>query len=211
MKTLQKTLLLLCLFVAPTQSREPAKTAVPGPDAPSSLSFDELVTLSNTDDLAPELEAKLNGILQTATLHNDISTGNSRPQQPSDPKIGPILRVAFWNIERGLQLDLMKQALLEPGKFEETIDAGKQRTEAQRVRIREQAEALREADILVLNEVDLGMKRTDYRDVAREMAETLGMNYVYGVEFVEVDGLEDLGTESSHLENPELTGEMGRT
>jgi endonuclease/exonuclease/phosphatase family metal-dependent hydrolase len=208
MKALPKVLLLVCSFAAPLDSQEPAATAVPNSNAPASFSFDELVTLSNTDELPPELESKLNTVLHTVTLHNDISTGNGQLQRPSDPKIGPVLRVGLWNIERGLELDLIKEALVEPEKFEQTVDAGKKRSDAQRAKIRDQAQALREADILLLNEVDLGMKRTDYRDVAREMAEALRMNYVYGVEFVEVDSLEDLGTESSHLENAELASEM---
>jgi hypothetical protein len=43
------------------------------------------------------------------------------------------------------------------------------------------------------------MKRTGYRDVARELAAALHMNYVYGVEFVEVDPVFDLGIEQVHL------------
>jgi hypothetical protein len=171
-----RSALLICLFsLAPAGLGEPTKIDDSPPDAQPSLSFDELVTLSATDELAPELAAKLDKILQTPTVHNYISAGNSHPKQPTDNKIGPILRVGFWNIERGLQFDLIKQALVDPGKFEETVDSGKKRTASQRARIVQQAEVLRDADIVILNEVDLGMKRTDYRDVARELAETLGM------------------------------------
>lgn len=46
---------------------------------------------------------------------------------------------------------------------------------------------MKTADVIVLNEVDWGMKRTEYRNVAAELAAALGMNYAYGVEFVEVD------------------------
>ena len=46
---------------------------------------------------------------------------------------------------------------------------------------------MKQADVIVLNEVDFGMKRTDYRNVAADLASALGMNYAYGVEFVEVD------------------------
>jgi endonuclease/exonuclease/phosphatase family metal-dependent hydrolase len=45
---------------------------------------------------------------------------------------------------------------------------------------------LRAADIIVLNEVDLGMKRSGYRNVAEELAELLGMNYAFGVQFIEL-------------------------
>ncbi|MGH9902478.1 MAG: endonuclease/exonuclease/phosphatase family protein, partial [Pyrinomonadaceae bacterium] len=58
-----------------------------------------------------------------------------------------------------------------------------------------QAERLKQADIVVLNEVDWGLKRTGYRNVAHELAGAAGMNYAYGVEFVEVDPL-TLGTET---------------
>jgi endonuclease/exonuclease/phosphatase family metal-dependent hydrolase len=48
---------------------------------------------------------------------------------------------------------------------------------------------LRGADVIILDEVDLGMKRTEYRDVAKELAQALHFNYVYGVEFVELNRL----------------------
>ena len=43
------------------------------------------------------------------------------------------------------------------------------------------------------------MKRTEYRNVTRELAAALHMNYAYGVEFVEVDPVFGLGTEQVHL------------
>jgi hypothetical protein len=57
--------------------------------------------------------------------------------------------------------------------------------------------------VLVLNEADWGMKRTEYRNVTRELATALHMNYAYGVEFVEVDPVFDLETERIHLSNAE--------
>jgi endonuclease/exonuclease/phosphatase family metal-dependent hydrolase len=204
-KTVLGELLLICLLVAPTQSQKSAGAYQPDGDEPPSLSFDELVTLSNADNLPPDLDAKLNAVLHAVPLHNDASP---HPERPVDPRVGPVVRVGFWNIERGFQFDFINQALSDPTKFEATVDTGKKLTDAQRTVIRDQAQGLRQADILALNEVDLGMKRTDYRDVARDLAESLHMNYVYGVEFVEVDGLEDLGTEGSHLENSELAAQM---
>jgi endonuclease/exonuclease/phosphatase family metal-dependent hydrolase len=53
---------------------------------------------------------------------------------------------------------------------------------------------MKQADVIVLNEVDWGMKRTDYRNVAADLATALRMNYAYGVEFIEVDPIA-LGTE----------------
>ena len=44
-------------------------------------------------------------------------------------------------------------------------------------------------------EADRGVKRTRYREVVRELGETLNMNWAYGVEFFEVDS-EQLGTDT---------------
>ena len=192
--------------LAPTAARQMKRsTTVP---QISFLSFEELVQLSNTDELPAELQGKLDTLLQTPLLSSGIAEADLHAKRPVDKRLGPVLRVAFWNIERGLQLDLMKQALTDPKGFEQTVDEGKKRKESEKAEILRQAETLRDADVLILNEVDLGMKRTDYRDVAQEMATVLGMNYTYGVEFLEVDGLEDLGTEGSHLEDPELAKKM---
>jgi endonuclease/exonuclease/phosphatase family metal-dependent hydrolase len=79
---------------------------------------------------------------------------------PSDRNLEPppaSLRVVVWNIERGLQL--------------------------QRV-----IEFLRAAnpDIVLLQEADLNARRTNHLDIAREIAEKLQMNYVFGREFLEL-------------------------
>jgi endonuclease/exonuclease/phosphatase family metal-dependent hydrolase len=55
--------------------------------------------------------------------------------------------------------------------------------------------------VLVLNELDWGMKRSDYRAVVKDLAAALKMNWAYGVEFVEVDP-KVLGTQSfANVEN----------
>lgn len=61
---------------------------------------------------------------------------------------------------------------------------------------------LRAADVIVLNEVDWGMKRTDYRKIAADLAATLGMNYAFGVQFVELSPVR-LSRESLHADADE--------
>jgi endonuclease/exonuclease/phosphatase family metal-dependent hydrolase len=46
-----------------------------------------------------------------------------------------------------------------------------------------------------LSEVDWGVKRSQYREVVKELADALHMNWAYGVEFVEVDS-KQLGTDT---------------
>jgi len=50
----------------------------------------------------------------------------------------------------------------------------------------ESTELLRDADVIILNEMDIGMVRTDQQHTARLMAYFLEMNYAWGLEFVEL-------------------------
>jgi len=67
------------------------------------------------------------------------------------------IRMVSWNIERGLQLT----GILE---FLRTI----------------------EADLILLQEVDLNARRTHFRDIAAELARALNMNFIFGKEFQEL-------------------------
>src|SRR4249920_942795 len=67
------------------------------------------------------------------------------------------IRVVTWNIDRGLQLQRVIEFL-----------------------------ASAKADILLLQEADENAKRTHHVNVAREIAQKLQMNYVFGREFEEL-------------------------
>jgi endonuclease/exonuclease/phosphatase family metal-dependent hydrolase len=67
------------------------------------------------------------------------------------------LRIVDWNIDRGLQLQGVTSFL-----------------------------ASANADILILQEVDLNARRTHRRNIAEEIARKLGLNYVFGREFEEL-------------------------
>jgi endonuclease/exonuclease/phosphatase family metal-dependent hydrolase len=66
-------------------------------------------------------------------------------------------KVLSWNIERGLQFDSVSEVLSRLAP-----------------------------DILLLQEVDLNARRSGSRDVPKELAERLGMNYAFAAEFVEL-------------------------
>jgi endonuclease/exonuclease/phosphatase family metal-dependent hydrolase len=160
--------------------------------APELLTFNELVALSRTAKPEGELDERLRCLLYTPFVSNEAYHGGARPRRPFRDGLGPVLRASMWNIERGVEFDLIRLAFSDPEGLLNAISA---RTgEAVPEPVRWQARLLRDSDVLILNEVDLGMTRTDYRDVARELAQALQMNYAFGVEFVEVDRLE-LGLE----------------
>lgn len=70
------------------------------------------------------------------------------------PVPGSSIHAAAWNLERGIQLDAIIAACRrEP--------------------------LLRQADVMLLTEIDYGMARTGNRHVARELAESLGFSYAF--------------------------------
>jgi endonuclease/exonuclease/phosphatase family metal-dependent hydrolase len=196
-------LLSVSVFAVRAQENPPQNGAVRSDD-PQLLSFDELVALSATPKPEGQLGARLDGLLNTPFVNNDASAAGVEPHRPSVEKLGPVLRVASWNIERGLNFELIRAALTDTNEFERIAATSQNRVsaarrDARKELIESQLNDLQKADVLVLNEVDWGMKRTEYRDVARELATALHMNYAYGVEFVEVDPVFALGTEQVHL------------
>ena len=85
-----------------------------------------------------------------------------RPANPAPTGQTRFVRVASWNIERGKELDGQAAFL-------------------------KNHPALSRADILLLNEVDIGMARSGNRDVARELSEALGFEYVFGNSYLCLD------------------------
>ena len=86
----------------------------------------------------------------------EIETGNFSP--PRLVLIPPYsIRVVNWNINRGLRLEKVMEFL-----------------------------ASAKADVFLLQESDLNARRTHHLNVAKEIAQKLQMNYVFGREFQEL-------------------------
>ena len=173
--------------------------------APKPLTFDELVELEKIDKPNAKLAARLDQLLHTPFLSNEAFYAGAKPNRPSSEALGPFLRATMWNIERGIQFDGIRISMTEPGKFGKYIEEKKDpkskplTADALKV-VKGQLGILNSTDLFVLNEVDYGVTRTDYRNVARELARALKMNYAYAVEFLEIDPL-NLGLEKVELED----------
>lgn len=83
---------------------------------------------------------------------------------------GGELTIVSWNIAQGARYELVRDAL-----------------------------AALDADIYLLQEVDMGVSRSDHRQVARDLAHDLGLNWVFGGEFQEIG--------KSRRNHPALTGQ----
>jgi hypothetical protein len=147
------------------------------------LNYSELVELSKDANKNACLKYKTDIILNNPIIDNSISPQPNNTFKCS-PKTGQYIRVASWNIDRGLKIDEIKSIFTNPDTFMSGIKTNNPKTIA---KVKEQLEILRCSDIIVLNEVDSGMPRTGYKRVVEELGKTLGYNYAYGVEFLEVD------------------------
>jgi endonuclease/exonuclease/phosphatase family metal-dependent hydrolase len=173
---------------------------------PEELTYEELVTLSKIDGRregaryvlknAPAgLEDKLNALVDTPFVNNDAFYSGAKKYMPTDPKLGPTLRAAMWNIERGQQLPNILAAIKaadDPSAraaFTAGLRKGTDLDEIDR-----QLDALAKTDLFILNEVDRGMRRSGYEDVVARLGKELKMNWAYATEFVEIDPVA-LGTE----------------
>ena len=68
-----------------------------------------------------------------------------------------VIRVVSWNIARGCAFDQVTEFLFDA-----------------------------KADLIILQEADRNSRRTSCRNIAKEISQKLGMNYVFGIEFQEL-------------------------
>lgn len=149
------------------------------------FSYSELKTLYQHRAAPTELENRLQRLLTRPF----VSSSAPEPARAflQSAKLGEYIRVALWNVERGIQYEALEAIFHSDQRLAEVLDPVKfPRGGAARQAILEQAAALRDADVIVLNEADWGLKRSGYRNIAAELAAKLRMNHAFGVEFIEL-------------------------
>ncbi len=152
----------------------------------SFFTYAELTTLYEEETLLPPLEDKLNRLLTVPFVDNSHRSATP-PRFSQSVRLGEFLRVAHWNIERGLEYEAIEAVFGSAERFTAMLDEKEFPLKSdERERALNQAAMLRAADVIILNEVDLGMKRTDYRNITADLAAKLKMNYAFGVQFVEL-------------------------
>lgn len=152
--------------------------------SPPTLSFQDLIALADRNPASAAVEAKLNRLLSEPVIDNGASLRGAKPHPVERIGIGPVLRIAQWNINRGINFDYIRFALADAP---ELLRRARYSSRKKRAVLQNELQDLQRADVIILDEVDWGMKRSGYRNVARELAQALHMNYVYGVEFIELE------------------------
>jgi endonuclease/exonuclease/phosphatase family metal-dependent hydrolase len=153
------------------------------------LTYTEIAELLEKTEISKNLEVRLNRIL-TEPFTREPSEAKRR-EMSSSSLLGRYIRVAQWNIERGLEYGALEAVFESEERLLSYLETAKYPEGSQeRAELLKEASLLRDADVIILNEVDWGLKRSDYRNITEELADKLGYYYAFGVEFIELSPVE---------------------
>ncbi|HPN96090.1 MAG: Endonuclease/Exonuclease/phosphatase family protein [bacterium ADurb.Bin236] len=122
------------------------------------------ILTTNSDPAIPLCEEALNpdNAVEKVFIHCALERGEfSGPSEKPQLARGKSAKVVAYNIERGMEIEKQIKLLAEHPVF-------------------------KEADIILISEADRGCSRTGKLNVTRHIAQALKMNYVFGVEYVEL-------------------------
>lgn len=201
-RPIAKFLILALLFPAPLRAaaeESSANTPYIRLRQPDFLTFEELRSLARSPDSEPGLKEKLETFWKTPVISNEAYYRGQRKNQSSSPELGEFVRVATWNVEKSLNTEDAVRILKSPEKFQLMIDPVKADSPQKVALLMKQRERLAASDIILLQEMDIGVKRSGYVDAAGEIAKALNMNYAYAAEQLEIDPV-TLGLEKIDFE-----------
>ena len=144
----------------------------------SDLTFEDLINLSRNAEPEGELKQKLENQLSRVYVINRNSESTLSK---------PYIRIAQWNIKRGFNINVINDIFADSKTYETQHKKYVKPRESNH--LADELNALTQADIVCLNEVDVGMPRTKYTNVASEFADKRNWNYAFSTEFVEVGPL----------------------
>lgn len=172
---------------------------------PDYLTFDELKILSTNPNPGGILGEKLAHFWTTPIINNEAYYQGVKPHRPEDARLGSYLRVVSWNIEKSLNMDkAIKLLTASEAEFGQMVDPSLDPSSKDYELIKAQWKKLQDADIILLQEMEIGMKRSKYWNAAERLAKALNMNYAYGAQYLEIDpvalGLETIQFEEGNID-----------
>lgn len=180
------------------------------------ITYEEARQLSVTPQAEGDLAKKLNKFFTTPIISNEAHFAEIKPHAPFDPRLGTFLRAVTWNIEKSIEVPRVIEMMSNHSKINDMLDPEKTPPESEELKTAlKQRARLEKVDIWVLQEMEIGIKRSGYLNATEELAKTLGMNYAYAPQYLEVDpvllgtedlflddGSEDIEAENYFLEDP---------
>ncbi len=140
------------------------------------LNYDDLKELSQQSHTTL-LDDKLNKQLNTPIINQSLGKESDFLHGKS---LHSFFRVASWNIERGFNVELIEKIFQYPNTMAFPWESLDNET-------KKEIEILSKAQVIFLNEVDIGLPRTKYENIVKRLANALMSGYSFGTEFVEID------------------------
>ncbi|MBP9865906.1 MAG: endonuclease/exonuclease/phosphatase family protein [Candidatus Omnitrophica bacterium] len=201
LRSRSKPAFVAAIFVSMLCVAATAAYAAARDQTPDFLTYEELKTLSENPKPGGSLEKKLTSFWHTPLISNAASRSGIKALTPLNPLLGPTLRVATWNIEKSLKIPEVIKFWTDEKAFESMLDPEQMREEKKTlIEIARQRDRLIQADIVVLQEMEIGIKRSHYLNAPGELAKALQMNYAYAPQYLEVDPV-TLGLQQIKLED----------
>ncbi len=172
---------LITAHVPAPPAATPALPQRPPADLPT---FSELKSLAENPQPTPPLKRKLDRLFTRPSI---VNSAPAHPPRSANPALGGFLRVATWNIEKSLHTREAAAILKSEDAFKARLKPAVRANPKRLAEALRQRERLVTADVLLLQEMDLGVPRSGYLDAAREIARALGMNYSYAPQQLEID------------------------
>ena len=175
-----------------TGGKDPNSFNIRTKQAPAFTNYDEIRSLSlDPHQVAAPLQKKLDTLFHTPFIEN---RSKRVPRVSHSQEHGKHLRITSWNTEQSRQIPTILSALENQNNFLKS-----KRPEEYQNALYERGLIL-DSDVIVLQEMDIGHPRSAYLHTPKAMAKALGMNYAYGVQYLEVDPVY-LGVEDGHIRN----------
>lgn len=182
------------------------------------LSFKDFVKIYEDKDYKRPITKK---ILSTPIIDNTINT-TDKISYKTHPKLNDLVVLTQWDLLYNLEPENVYNAFFNPEKL---LELSKKDYESNSIylkndkedsepflkvkeKITQESKILNSSDIIVLNNVDIGMPRTQYRNVPLELAQKLNYNYTFAPEFIEVDPA-TLGIEDNRWSDSNMVTEAG--
>ena len=144
----------------------------------SFLNFGELVSLAQNPTPQGALAKKLDRFWTTPIISNEAWEAGDIPHRAYNQYMGEFIRVGTWNIEKSRHLDDVTAVLKSETAYRQRLKSGGL-SKSQLAEMLRQRERLASADILVMQETDIGVDRSQYIHGPEQLSRALGMNYAY--------------------------------
>lgn len=164
---------------------------------PDFLSYPELCTIAHNPDPGGHLTEKIERFWRTPIVSNHAWNQGIIPRRPSNPHLGEFLRIGTWNVEKSLHIHDVAKVLASQDDYLELMKHRPENTAHPNEMLR-QRDRLASSDILLFQEMDIGVDRSDYHDSAKLLGEKLGMNYAYAPKQIELGPVLQHMSASSH-------------